>query len=131
MVLGSMSVDFSSVTNGTLYSVESPTLNLGTKNGFLIELPCQVDLDRTFSIEFKPWIEFRPSGVSNVDTMRIMDAFREVAKASVLEPGSNSYSIGMTLSLNFGKFSFDSERRKPNSFLQQNEPKDLIVSAEK
>jgi hypothetical protein len=113
MLSGTMKIDLSALALMTGYTIGSvPAVNLGAKNGFLLEIPFQMNLDQHFNLELKPWFELRPSGVSNVDTMRLKDPYYggEV-KGPFLEPGSNSFSIGMTLSLNFGNFlSVDKEK---------------------
>jgi hypothetical protein len=96
MVSGTMEIDFGQ--ESMMDYMEIPVLSLGKRHGFTIELPLRTALTNIFGLEFKPWLELRPSGISNVDTMRLYDGIEE-RKAPFLEPASESYSIGVSISL--------------------------------
>ncbi len=97
MLSGSMQAtyDFQTVIENNPMSANQFTL--GTKDGFYLGIPIQLQIDREFGLEWKPWFELRPSGISGV--VYASDG------GEYLEPNSTSYSIGMSVSVMFGTFS--------------------------
>ena len=76
MVSGSMEIDFG--TYGDMMGeMDIPVLTLGKKHGFAVKLPLRTELTHIFGIEYTPWFELRPSGISNVDTMRLYNGVEE------------------------------------------------------
>jgi hypothetical protein len=107
MLSGSMQIDFGSYES-MMGEMDLPLLKLGRKHGFSVELPAHIKMTQIFGMELKPWFEYRPSGISNIDTMKINDGIEE-QKGPFLEPASESYSIGMYLSITLNSFFRDSE----------------------
>jgi hypothetical protein len=103
MLSGSMQAtyDYQSVILGEPTTANQFTL--GTRDGFYLGIPIQLQIDREFGLEWKPWFELRPSGLSG-----------EVYTAGgggYVEPNSTSYSIGMSVSVMFGTFSSMAQSR--------------------
>jgi hypothetical protein len=98
MLSGSMQAtyDYYSVILGEQTSADQFTL--GTRNGFYLGIPIQLQIDRKFGIEWKPWFELRPSGIS-------APVYDQSSGEGYLEPSSTSYSIGISVSLMLGSFS--------------------------
>jgi len=105
MLSGSMQVGLDDyIINGISASV--PAITLGTRDGFYIGVPLQVQVTRQFGIEFKPWYEYRPSGMSGPVVEQV-----GLNNTEIYEPSSNSYSIGMSISAMFGNFASYSQAR--------------------
>jgi len=97
MLYGTMEIDFGMLEK--LVTLNAPDrLILGKKQGFKGEIPIQINLNKRFNIECKPWFEYRPSGISNVDILSINNGM-ETQKSPILEPASTSYSGGLTISV--------------------------------
>jgi len=111
MLSGTVQISFGAMD---LYlDIDKPPVNLGHKQGFSAEFPFQANLSTMFSIECKPWFEYRPFGRSNIDTLIISDYYN-TQKSPFLEPASESFSIGCMISILYG--SYGRVRRSPGSF---------------
>jgi hypothetical protein len=99
MLSGSMTAtyDYATVLEGVPTAANNFTL--GTRDGFYLGFPMQLQIDRWFGLEWKPWFELRPSGISG-----LTDVNPETG-SGYLEPNSYSYSIGVSISAMFGTFS--------------------------